>query len=93
MSKKEVTSKRIASKAAKTLNNPSSSKAAKSAAGSALSQRKAPNKQTSVKAGKAAAKTLGSSSASKAAKSTAGSALTQRPSKGTNSGGPRGRKK
>jgi hypothetical protein len=93
MSKKEVTSKPVASKAAKTLGNPSSSKAEKSAAGSALSQHKAPNKQTSSSAAKAASKVLNSSSASKTAKSSAASTLTQRPSKGTNSGGPRGRKK
>lgn len=93
MSKKEVTSKGAASKAAKTLSDPKSNKAAKSAAGSALSQRNAPNKQTSSAAGKSASKTLSSPTAKKAAKSAAGSALAQRPSKGTNSGGPRGPRK
>lgn len=39
MGKNEVTSKRAATNAAKTLRNPHASKAAKSAAGSALSQR------------------------------------------------------
>lgn len=39
MSKKAVTSKKAASAASKVLRNPKASKAAKSAAGSALSQR------------------------------------------------------
>jgi|GEM_PF-1307235 len=43
MSKSEKTSKAVASKAAKILSNPKSSKAAKSVAGSALTQR--PNKK------------------------------------------------
>jgi len=43
MSKNEKTSKVVASKAAKILSNPKSSKAAKSVAGSALTQR--PNKK------------------------------------------------
>ena len=42
-SNKEVTSKRVASKAAKILRNPKSTKAQKSVAGSALTQR--PNKK------------------------------------------------
>ena len=42
-SKNEVTSKRAASAASKVLRNPKSSKAAKTAAGSALTQR--PNKK------------------------------------------------
>ena len=42
---KEVTSKKAASAAAKTLNNPKASKAAKSAAGSALTQRPDKNKK------------------------------------------------
>lgn len=42
-SKGEVTSKRVASAAAKVLRNPKSSKAAKTAAASALTQR--PNKK------------------------------------------------
>ncbi len=44
-SNKEVTSKKAASAAAKVLRDPKSSKAAKSAAGSALTQR--PNKKKS----------------------------------------------
>lgn len=81
MPKKEVTSKRAASNASKVLRNPNSSKKAKSAAGSALSQRKSPNKVTSTKAAKAASNTLRSKSSSRRAKSAAGSALTQRPNK------------
>ena len=81
MAKKEVTGKRVASAASKVLRNPSASKAAKSAAGSALSQTKAPKKVTSAKAGSAASKVLRRSGASKAAKSAAGSALTQRPNR------------
>lgn len=82
MAKKiEVTGKKAASAASKVLRNPSASKAAKSAAGSALSQTKAPKKVTSPKAAKAASKTLRSSGASKSAKSSAGSALTQKPNR------------
>ena len=43
MARNEKTSKKVASKAAKILSNPKSSKAAKSVAGSALTQ--APNKK------------------------------------------------
>lgn len=79
--KSEVTSKRAASAASIVLQNPNASKAAKSAAGSALSQRKAPVKVTSTKAATAASKALRSSSTSKKAKTAAGSALTQKPDK------------
>ena len=78
---KEVTSKRAASAASKVLRRPGASKAAKSAAGSALSQRKAPTKVTSGRAASAASKTLRKSASSKAAKTSAGSALTQRPNR------------
>lgn len=78
---KEVTGKQAASAASKILTNPSASKAAKSAAGSALSQRKAPAKATSKSASTAASKVLRKSDSSKPAKTAAGSALTQRPSK------------
>lgn len=78
--KKESTGKPAAAAAAKTLQSKSASKAAKSAAGSALSQTKSTG-VTSKAAASSAAKTLQSKSASKAAKSAAGSALTQRPSK------------
>lgn len=78
---KEVTGKHAASSAAKVLRNPNASKAAKSAAGSALSQTKSPNKVSSKSAASAASKTLRSATASKKAKSAAGSTLTQRPNK------------
>ena len=81
MAKKEVTGKKAASVASKVLKNPAASKSAKSAAGSTLSQTKAPTKETGKKAGTAASKTLKSSTATKAAKTSAGSALTQRSNK------------
>lgn len=79
--KTEVTGKKAATAASKVLRNPKTSKAAKSAAGSALSQRKAPPKVTSAKAATAASKTLRNKSTSKTSKTAAGSALTQRPGK------------
>ncbi len=79
MPKKETTGRAAASAAAKTLRNPKASAPAKSAAGSALTQRGSPKEVTSAAAASKAAKVLRSASASKAAKSAAGSALTQRP--------------
>lgn len=79
--KTEVTSKKAATAASKVLRNENSSKTSKSAAGSALSQRKAPPKVTSPKAATAASKTLRNSNTSKTSKTAAGSALTQRPGK------------
>lgn len=79
--KSEVTGKRAASAASKVLRDPNASKSAKSAAGSALSQRKAPSKVTSKSSGAAASKVLKRSSSSKAAKTASGSALTQRPNR------------
>lgn len=78
---KEVTGKRAATAASKVLRSPSASKSAKSAAGSALSQRKAPEKVTSSSAAAAASKVLRNSGTSKAAKTSSGSALTQKPNK------------
>ena len=80
MSKSERTGKSAASNASKTLRNPGASKAARSAAGSTLAQRKT-TKVTSKAAASKAAKTLRNPRASKAAKSAAGSALTQRPNR------------
>lgn len=77
----EKTSRKAASAAAKVLSNPKSTPAAKSAAGSALTQRGS-TEVTGKAAASKAAKVLSSPTASKAAKSAAGSALTQRPSKG-----------
>lgn len=81
MKKPEVTTPKAATAASKTLQDPNASKSAKSAAGSALSQAKAPQKVTSTSAASSAGKTLTNPGASKAAKSAAGSALTQKPSK------------
>lgn len=80
-SKSEVTGKRAASAASKVLRSSRSSKAAKSAAGSTLSQTRASRKLTSTKAGTAASKTLRNAGSSKSSKTTTGSALTQRRSK------------
>lgn len=81
MKKPEVTTSKAASAASKTLQDPNASKTAKSAAGSALSQTKAPQKVTSPGAASSASKTLSNAAASNAAKSAAGSALTQKPGK------------
>lgn len=80
-SKPEVTSRRAATAASKVLRSADSSKTSKSAAGSALSQHKAPPKVTSAKASTAASSALRSPGSSKAAKTSAGSALTQRPTR------------
>jgi len=77
----EVTGKKAASAASEVLRNPSTSKAAKAAAGSALAQTKAPPKVTSAKAATAASKTLRNASTSKTSKTAAGSALTQKPNR------------
>jgi hypothetical protein len=77
----ESTGKRTASAAARTLQGPTASKAAKSAAGSALTQRRSVE-VTSSAAASAAARTLTNPKAGPAAKSAAGSALTQRPGRG-----------
>ena len=75
MANKKVTGKKAASSASKTLKSGSTGKASKTAAGSALSQTKAPKKQTSAKAASAASKTLRDRRTSKTSKSAAGSAL------------------
>jgi len=78
MSKRvEVTSKKAASAASKVLRNPDTSKAAKSSAGSALSQSKEPAKTTSRAVASVASKVLQSVGSSKGSKTAAGSALTQ----------------
>jgi hypothetical protein len=78
---KKVTSPKAAKKASKTLRDKSTSQKSKTAAGSALSQAKAPKKVTSEKAATAASKTLTDKRTSKVSKSAAGSALAQKPSK------------
>lgn len=75
----EVANKNVAIAAAKALRNKNSSKAAKSAVGSALSQHRGSQKVTLSRVTSAASKTLLNSGSSKSAKSLAGSALTQRP--------------
>ena len=74
---KKTTGKTAATKASETLASPDTGKASKSAAGSALSQRKAPAKQTSKAAATKASKTLTDGRTSAASKSAAGSALSQ----------------
>lgn len=76
--KREVTSRAAARSASKTLSSPYTGRASKSAAGSALSQRKAPEKATSPAAATAASKTLRDGRTSKRSKSAAGSALAQK---------------
>lgn len=79
MSKSEKTSRGVAHKAAKVLSNPTSSKTAKTLAGSALAQ-SGTKKQTSSRVASTAARILDNSKSSKTSKSLAGSVLTQRGS-------------
>jgi len=79
---RKVTSPKAASSASKTLRSKSTGETSKKAAGSALSQTKAPKKQTSAKSASAASKTLRDGRTSKASKSAAGSALAQTPKRG-----------
>jgi hypothetical protein len=72
------TGKKAASKASEVLRNPNASSSAKSAAGSALTQRKAIKEETSSTAATKASETLRNPNASSAAKSAAASALSQR---------------
>ncbi len=80
MAKQEVTSKPAARRASKTLSSSETGKASKSAAGSALSQRKSPGKVTSTPAATAASQVLRDGRTAGASKSAAGSALAQTPS-------------
>jgi hypothetical protein len=75
----ERTSRKAATAASRTLKTKSSSRAAKTAAGSALSQRGG-KKVTRKKAASAAGKALKAPGASSTAKIAAASALTQKPS-------------
>jgi hypothetical protein len=81
MAKGKVTGTKAAKSASKTLSSRSTGKQSKSAAGSALSQTKAPKKETSKKAATAASETLRDGRTSKESKSAAGSALAQTKSK------------
>ena len=75
---KRGTSPRVAKVAARVLDNPSSGKASKTAAGSALTQSKAPKETTSAKAASAASQVLRDGRTSDASKTAAGSTLAQR---------------
>lgn len=78
---RRVTRKKAASSASKTLRSKRTGPKSKKAAGSALSQRKAPKKTTSRAAGRAASAVLRDGRTSAASKTAAGSALSQRPRK------------
>jgi hypothetical protein len=80
MAKSESTSKKVASAAAKVLKSKTATKAEKSVAASALTQ-KGSTEQTSARVASSAAKILKSKTASKEAKSAAASALTQKTGK------------
>lgn len=75
---KKGTAQRIAKLAAKVLDNPASSKTAKTVAASALTQSKAPGETTSAKVATAAAKVLNDGRFSDDAKTLAASVLSQR---------------
>jgi hypothetical protein len=74
---KRGTSPKAAKAASKVLDNPSSGRASKTAAGSALTQSKAPRETTSPRAASAASKVLQDGRTSKASKTAAASALAQ----------------
>jgi len=82
MAKSKVTSPKAATSASKTLRSGSTGTKSKTAAGSALSQTKAPARVTTPKAARAASSVLRDGRTSKASKSAAGSALSQKPSVG-----------
>ena len=81
MPKSKVTRPAAARSSSKTLKSPSTGSKSNTAAGSALSQTKAPKRVTSPKAAKAASAVLRGGRTSKASKSAAGSALSQAKSK------------
>lgn len=80
MARNEKTSRPVATKASNTLRDSSASKAAKSLAGSALSQA-GTNKSTSPKVATTAARALDDGRTSRTTKTLAGSVLTQKPRK------------
>jgi len=75
----KTTSKKAATASSKTLRDSRTSNDSKSAAWSALSQRKAPAKQTHAKVAKIASKVLKSDSTWTKSKTAAWSALSQKP--------------
>ncbi len=78
MAKTESTGKKAAVAASKVLSDPKSSKAAKTAAASALTQSKSKTETTSKKAATAASNVLADPKSSKSAKTAAASTLTQK---------------
>ncbi len=82
MAKPKTTGSKAAKAASKTMTSKSTGSKSKTAAGSALSQTKAPRKVTSKKAASAASKVLRDGRTSKSSKSAAGSALAQKNGKG-----------
>lgn len=81
MANREQTSKAAASRAAAVLRDPHALAAAKSAAGSTLTQRAAQLEQTGKAAASAASRILRDPTSTAAEKSAAASALTQRASR------------
>ncbi|HZI85522.1 MAG TPA: hypothetical protein VFD48_01725 [Pyrinomonadaceae bacterium] len=75
---KHGTGLKAARAAARVLDNPSSGRASKTAAGSALTQSRAPKERTSTRAARAASEVLRDGRTSAASKTAAGSALSQR---------------
>ncbi|MCX6579893.1 MAG: hypothetical protein NT166_06875 [Candidatus Aminicenantes bacterium] len=82
MGRLKQTSSKVAGKAAKVLKSNSTGASSKKVAGSALSQKGAPQKVTSKNVASVASKVLQDGRTSKASKSAAGSALSQRQGKG-----------
>lgn len=78
MTRSKVTGKAAARSASKILRDGRTSKDSKSSAGSALSQRKAPNKTTSRRVASQASRVLNDKSKGKHSKKVAGSALSQK---------------
>lgn len=78
MAKNESSGPKVTKTASQVLRDPGASKAAKSLAGSALSQANT-SKQTSTTAARTASKALNDGRTSQATKSLAGSVLTQKP--------------
>lgn len=74
------TSKKVATKASEALQNEDTGHNTKSSAGSALSQRNAPQKKTSEDAAESASKVLQDGRTADDSKSVAGSALSQKES-------------
>ncbi len=81
MAKSKITRSEASKNASKALRNKNTGSNSKTAAGSALSQTKAPKKVTSQEAASKASQVLRDKRTSKESKSAAGSALAQTPSK------------